>query len=106
MPTLTQVGTAHLPAPWRAVCVILCEQFGRDRRVWARVQAGESIDLAPEVADVRRPMAERLMLATAQSIIDGTTLVPVGRLFADLSDRQLRSVIDALAIARGSLPID
>lgn len=105
MPSLLDVGSARMAAPWRATMVVLCERFARDRAVWECVQPGESIDLTPLLIDRARPLAERVMLAAAQSFHDPTVMLPFGQLVA-LDDRQLRSVLDALAIARGSLPID
>ena len=93
MPSLIDVGSARMTAPWRACMVVLCERFPRDEQVWARVVPGESCDLTPLLADRGRPLAQRVVLAAAQSFIDPATTLP-------------RSVLDALAIARGSLPID
>jgi hypothetical protein len=105
MPTLLEVGTARMSPTWRASCVILCAHFARDRAVWDAVVPGESIDLGPLVYDQDRPVAQRVLLAVAQSFHDPAMLLPFGHL-ATLPDRQLRTVLDALAIARGSLPID
>lgn len=106
MPTLTQVpGLSQLAAPWRAACVILASGFPKDEHVWDQVVPGQSIDLGPLLADTSRPMAERMLLAIAQGLVDGRTTVPVGEL-VKLPDGWLRLALDALAIARGSLPID
>lgn len=105
MPSLIDVGSARMTAPWRACMVVLCERFRDDAQVWARVVPGESIDLTPLLHDLGRPLRQRVVLAVAQSFLDPTTTLPFGQL-VHLPDRDLRSVLDALAIARGSLPID
>lgn len=105
MPTLMDVQSARQTTPWRAALVILCERFARDQDVWARVTPGESIDLTPLFHERARPLRERVMLAAAQSFLDPTVTLPFAQLVA-LSDRDLRSVLSALAIARGGLPID
>lgn len=105
MPTLVEVGASRLSTPWRAACVVLCEQFPRDADVWARVTPGQACDLLPLIRDTARPMSQRVMLAVAQGIIDGATVVPVAEL-PRLSDRQLSSVLSALAIVRGAWPLD
>lgn len=106
MPQLTEVTAAHdLTREWRAAVVVLCAGFPHDRAVWARVSPGESIDLLPLVADQSRPMRERLLLAVAQGLVDGRTTVPVHELVV-LHDSRMRLVLDALAIARGGLPVD
>lgn len=105
---LTEVpGLVDLSAGWRGACVILSGAFPHDRRVWAHVIPGVCIELDSEVRDTRRPLADRLLLAAAQSLVDGKTTLPLGGL-VNLSDRRLRLVLDGLAIARGGLglPID
>lgn len=108
MPTLTDVTFAKrdLSPAWRAAVVILTTRFGRDTEVWEHVIPGDSIDLMPLLADRRRRQADRLLLAVAQQLAapDSITvqLAPV----MELDDRRLRIVLDALAIARGSLPVD
>lgn len=106
MPLLTEVtGQVELTRQWRAAVVILCTAFPHDETVWAHVSPGQSMDLLPLVADPGRPMRERLLLAVAQGLVDGRTTVPVHELVV-LHDSRLRLVLDALAIARGSLPVD
>lgn len=100
------MSTAHLPRPWRAACTLLCERFDpADTAVWDHVHPGVSIDLTGVIHDQTRPMPQRVMAAVAQGLVDGLTLIPTGQLVT-LADRDMRSVLDALAIARGSLPID
>jgi hypothetical protein len=106
MPTLTQVtGSIDLTREWRAAVVILTTAIGDDEAVWEHVSPGVSIDMSPLLADLGRPMRDRIMLAVAQGLCDGTTMVPFRELVA-LGDTRLRLVLDALAIARGSLPVD
>lgn len=104
-PVRTVPGAGSLPTPWRAALTILRSEFACDEQVWSQVQPGVYCHLRGLVRDLARPPAARLMLACAQSILDGTERVPLDRV-ADLSDDQLRLVLDALAIARGSLPVD
>lgn len=96
-------GAAHLPAHWRAACVILAAAFPRDEEVWARVSPGVRADLHRLITDPRRAQADRTLLACAQSLIDATAAVPFAAL-ANLDDRRLTLALDALGIARGSFP--
>lgn len=98
-------GMAQLPAHWRGACVILAAGFPNDDDVWDRVAPGQVADLTPLCRDLARPLADRVLLACAQSLTDGTAVVPFREL-ANLDDRRLTLVLDALAIARGSFPID
>lgn len=103
MPTLTEVGTGNRPAPWRAAIVVLCSAFPSDGEVWARFDPDGRCDLLPLLRDQRRPMGDRVLLAVAQGLVDGRTVVPVAEL-TRLDNARLRLAIDALAIARGSFP--
>lgn len=105
MPTLLEVQSARMSAPWRASLVILCAHFRDDGPVWACVRPGESIDLTPVLHDRARSIDTRVLLAVAQSFHDPDVVIPAGRL-AHMRASQLRTVLDALAIARGGLPID
>lgn len=106
MPMLTEVPDTHLLAPnWRAAVVILTAAFPHDQTVWDRIGLGEHADLTLLYCNTERPMSDRVLLACAQGFIDGHTPVPIAQLWK-LSDPRLRLVLDALAIARGSLPID
>lgn len=105
MPTLVEVETHALTRGWHAAVVILTAAFPHDRDVWSEVKVGETADLSEAYLDPRRPLHDRVLLACAQGFTDGRTMVPVGQLVA-LPDSRLRLVLDALAIARGSLPID
>lgn len=105
MPTLLEVETTRMTRPWRASMVILCAHFRDDARVWSCVVPGESIDLRPLLHERARALDERVLLAVAQSFHDPDVVIPAGRLTA-MRAHQLRTLLDALAIARGSLPID
>lgn len=98
-------GMAQLPDHWRGACVILAAAFPRDDAVWARVSPGRHGHLTDLAADLDRPLGDRVLLMCAQGLIDGTAAVPFAE-FTNLDDRRLILALDALAIARGSFPID
>lgn len=93
-----------LPAEWRAATLILRDRFAYDDDVWVTVEPGRRLDLYPLIGDQGRPMGDRVLLAAAQGFIDRTTGVPVGYL-TELDDERLRLFLDALAVARGGLPV-
>lgn len=109
VPTLTDMPVRALAdSHWRAALIVLCGAFGRDGEVWQHVQPGVHLDLAGLAVDPRRSPAERLLLTVAASLCqpDSGHQVNPGAL-VELSDRSLRLVLDALAVARGrALPVD
>lgn len=103
MPRLVDVPTHELAASWHAAAVVLTMAFPRDHDVWSRVSLGERADLVELYRSPDRPMPDRVLLAFAQGLVDDTG--PFGELVR-LPDAQMRLFLDALAIARGSLPVD
>lgn len=96
----------RLPASWRAALIVLRERLPRDPAVWECVSPGVTLDLRPVIRDTTRPMRTRTLCAVAHAFVnDDSMMVPFDQLI-DLSDRDLRSVLDALAVVRGGLPID
>lgn len=98
-------GKANLPAYWRAALTVLAEAFARDEAVWACVSPGDALDLRPVIYDRARSDADRVLLVFAEGLVNDPMMLPLDRLLA-LDDRRLRVFLDALAIARGGLPID
>jgi hypothetical protein len=104
MPTLTQMPASVMADPrWRAALIVLCEQFGRDPSVWQAVDVGVAIDWRKLLDDPDRTAGERALLGFAAGLVaDDAPGVDVAAL-VELEDRKLRSLLDALAVARGRM---